>query len=423
MHGLIPPIDLSLTVIVLAFFQILLPIVSVLTGLYFAYMFLTKPGRPIRPLPTVPPVKRILVLAPARNEENVINRLLNSLKAINYPADLIDVLVIADNCSDNTAGVVRAAGFNVVERTDPTGQSKAHALHWAFFTQGYVDAGYDAITILDADTVIDPDFFLYVEERLREGAQIVQGCRKAINAGDSILTSTMSIIYSFESRLWFVTHNNHNRSVSLVGTGSTVTCEHIKKIGFSIRTLVEDSEFSIQSILAGDNIQFSDEAKLWAEIPPTFKLLWRQLRRWFSGQIACGQIYLPALWKKVRQERGGHALMMVFAMIIPFNCTIGLVQIVLSTITMVEMLGGFFSPWMLVTSLLINQIIGMVSAIAILILDSRFNRAHFKEIWKGILLFPFWGPFMGIIYLTSYIHPKKKWDLMDHNVLEPEAQP
>lgn len=58
-----------------------------------------------------PPTKRFLVLLPARNEANVMNRLMSNLRQINYPSELIDFLVIADNCSDNTADVVREAGL------------------------------------------------------------------------------------------------------------------------------------------------------------------------------------------------------------------------------------------------------------------------------------------------------------------------
>jgi cellulose synthase/poly-beta-1,6-N-acetylglucosamine synthase-like glycosyltransferase len=413
--GFILPLELPLTIVILIFVQVLLPIVSVLTGVYFLIIFLSSPRRPKRPLPTGTPVKRILVLVPARNEAKVINRLLDSLRQVSYPAGLLDVLVLADNCTDQTADVAREAGFKVMVRNDLSGQSKAFALHWAFYRQNLINAGYDAITILDADSIVDPNFFRYVEAELRQGTQVIQGNRGALNTGESVFTSAMSILYSFESRLWYTPHANHNLSTLLLGSGSTIACEHLRLIGWDIRTLVEDAEFSIQTVLAGVHIQFCDEARLQAEIPPTLRLIWRQLRRWFSGQIACGRFYLPAIWNKVWQDRGGQASLHLVTLIIPFNCTLGLLQIFLSAVTSYELVGGNVPLPVLLSGLLINQLSGMAAALFVLHMDGRLKANQLKSLWKGILVFPYWSLFMGLIYLVSFLFPKKKWELMDHN--------
>ena len=416
MHGLIFPFELSLTLIILGFLQILLPIVSILTSIYFVFIFFTRPRRIRHPLPPGPPGKRILVVIPARNEESVIHRVLDNLRNINYPSHLIDIIVIADNCSDRTADVVRDAGYEVMVRNDLSGQSKAKALHWFFYDEGKLDSGYDAITILDADTVVEPDFFLHVEGRLRDGAKIVQGNRRALNPGDSIFSSVVGIMYAFESRLWYVPHTNHGLSTLILGTGVTITCDHLRLIGWDIRTLVEDAEFTIQSVLAGEKVQFCDEAVMYAETPVTLKLLWRQLRRWFSGQIDCGRFYLPAIWQKVREERGGQASILLVTLIIPFNCTLGVIQILVSFGTTYQLVGGRISPIAMISGLLANQLIGMGAAMVILILDNCVKPGFLKKFWKGILIFPYWSIFLGIIYIVSYIHPKKVWVPMEHNI-------
>lgn len=416
MYGIILPFELSITIIILIFLQIMLPLLSFLTGIYFLYIIISSPKRPKHPLPPGAPTKRILVLAPARNEANVINRLLDNLRQINYPRGLIDFLVIADNCSDNTAEVVREAGFNVLERHDLSTQSKADALNWAFYDQGLLEAGYDAISIVDSDCILNPDFFLYVEAKLRDGAQVIQGNRGSLNYDESFLTSAMSIFFSFENRLWWVPHSNHGLSTVLLGSGSTITCAHLRNIGWNIRTLGEDTEFSIQTILSGVNIHYIDEAKVLAETPPTLKMFWRQQRRWFSTQIACSRFFLPAIWRKFRQDRGGQASSLLIQLLLPFNSIIGLVQLFLGVFTTYELLGGRLPLSTLLTGLLINQLIGMCAALLILLLDSRLNWQQVKKLWKGILFFPYWSLFMGFIYLVTFIFPKKKWDLMVHNV-------
>lgn len=85
-----------------------------------------------------------------------------------YPADQLDVVVLADRCTDAT--VVRAAGARVLERTSgPAG--KAHVLRYVFARVGIDDV--DAIVVLDADKVLCQGFFEGLAARLTEGAGVV----------------------------------------------------------------------------------------------------------------------------------------------------------------------------------------------------------------------------------------------------------
>ena len=59
---------------------------------------------------------RYAVIISARNERVVIGQLLQSIKNQNYPSQLIDIFVVADNCSDDTAQIAREAGAIVYER-------------------------------------------------------------------------------------------------------------------------------------------------------------------------------------------------------------------------------------------------------------------------------------------------------------------
>ncbi|MEP7112575.1 MAG: hypothetical protein ABI862_04875 [Ilumatobacteraceae bacterium] len=73
-------------------------------------------GRP-RP-PVVAPSKRFVILVQAHDEELVIGRALDAFRGLDYPADLFSVHVVADNCSDRTAEIVRGHGFDAHERDD-----------------------------------------------------------------------------------------------------------------------------------------------------------------------------------------------------------------------------------------------------------------------------------------------------------------
>ena len=75
---------------------------------------------------------KFMAVIPARNEENVIINLIKSLKEQNYPKEMLDIYVIADNCTDNTAQKARENGAIVLERFDSTRRSKGYALEWFF---------------------------------------------------------------------------------------------------------------------------------------------------------------------------------------------------------------------------------------------------------------------------------------------------
>src|ERR1700729_11705 len=98
--------------------------VMYLVVLTFAAMFWNR-----RP-PRCQPARRFALLVPAHNEEELLPRLLASAVELTYPAELFDIHVVADNCTDDTVNVADQAGARVHERHDMVLQGKGHALHW-----------------------------------------------------------------------------------------------------------------------------------------------------------------------------------------------------------------------------------------------------------------------------------------------------
>ena len=101
---------------------------------------------------------RYAAIISARNEEEVIGDLIRTLKEQNYPKELLDVYVVADNCTDDTAGVSRKAGAIVYERFNKVQVGKGYALDW-LFKRIFADKGeqtYDGFFVFDADNLVDP---------------------------------------------------------------------------------------------------------------------------------------------------------------------------------------------------------------------------------------------------------------------------
>lgn len=410
------PIALSQMDLILLLLQVVLSLIPAATGLYFAWAFLRAPFRKAVSADGFRPRHRILVLVPARNEQNVIRNVLSSLAAVRYPRDLLDVRVLADNCTDNTAAIAEAAGFQVLERHDLSSQTKAGALRWAFEDMGLLHAGYDAISIIDADNTVDPDFFLQADRKLQEGADVVQGRRDAMNPGDSALSAMMDIMTAMENRLVNVPLENRGRSYFIYGTGNVIRCSHLLRVGWKIRTLAEDAEFTVHTALAGGKVLYCDDARCQAEMASSFPMLWRQQRRWVSGQLECLRTYLPAIVQRAKADRGGPALSLLMSLTIPFTCMVGLIQAFLGPLTSWMVFGSLLSAEWILGCLAVNQLAGMCVGAAILALDGRLRSGSIR----GIVLFPWAYALFGMIGILSLFRPQRTWKPVAHGLQSPQ---
>ena len=117
---------------------------------------LTKPKK----YPDAKKNHRYAVLISARNEEKVIGNLVDSIKKQDYPSELIDVFVVADNCTDNTYSVAKNAGAIAYERFNTELKGKSYALDYLLgkINEEYGDKGYEAYFIFDADNLLDKNY-------------------------------------------------------------------------------------------------------------------------------------------------------------------------------------------------------------------------------------------------------------------------
>ena len=196
---------------------------------------------------------KFMAVIPARNEENVIQNLIKSIKMQNYPQDLIDIYVIADNCTDDTAKISRLAGATVFERYNETQRSKGYALEWFFdiISVRYPDK-YDAFCVFDADNIVQNNFFNIMNQKLCQGEVIVQGYRDIKNAEDNWLTGCYALFYWTMNKCYHLARYRLGLSPLINGTGFMVAMSVLNETnGWHTETLTEDIEFSLNSIARG----------------------------------------------------------------------------------------------------------------------------------------------------------------------------
>jgi cellulose synthase/poly-beta-1,6-N-acetylglucosamine synthase-like glycosyltransferase len=244
---------------------------------------------------------RFAVVLPARNEAGVVGYLVRSLMNQSYPREMFDVFVIPNDCTDGTAGVALAAGARVIECGVET-HSKGDVLRFAFSEIPKVGT-YDAYCILDADNLAAPGFLRAANDSLNAGWEICQGFRDSKNPADSWVAGSTSVFFWMMNRFYNRSRAALGMSAALNGTGIILRASLVERLGWNVRTLTEDLEYSAICALNGVKIGYAEDAVIYDEQPIGLGDSMVQRRRWFSGGMQC----FRALGKGLLKRRSLHA--------------------------------------------------------------------------------------------------------------------
>lgn len=235
------------------------------------------------------PEIKFAIIVPAHNEATCISRTLESLKGIDYPPYLYDVVVVADNCNDNTAELVREAGLQCLERHDPSKRGKGYALEYAI--SALINRDYAAFVIVDADSIVDANFLRSMNSRLLSGQKVIQAYDGLSNPDASALTYLFLVGNIIENKLFYEAKSRVGLSATLRGNGMCFSREIILKHPWNAYSVTEDTEYTIGLVQQGVKIYFAPEAKVLAKQPETLHQAHIQRVRWASGNIKISKGY------------------------------------------------------------------------------------------------------------------------------------
>jgi cellulose synthase/poly-beta-1,6-N-acetylglucosamine synthase-like glycosyltransferase len=240
-------------------------------------------------------LRRFAVLVPAHNEEGVIERLLANLSRLDYPAELVDVCVVADNCDDATAALASACGARVYERFDESQRAKGFALRWLIQQLELENRTYDAFVVVDADSVVAENFLQCMNARLEGGAQAIQAYYAVLNPDQSSVAGLRFAALAAVHYLRPLGRSAFGLSVGLKGNGMCFAAPILKRFAWQWFTLAEDVEFHLVLVEQGISVEFAPETWVKADMPVTFRQAASQNARWERGRLQLIRQHVPRL--------------------------------------------------------------------------------------------------------------------------------
>ena len=396
-------------------------VVGFILFLCYSYqIFYTIVPFSIKARPHKVPIKKnkIAILIAARNEEKVIGNLLSSINNQDYDADFLEVVVIADNCTDNTAKIARECGATVFERFNKKEIGKGYALDYAIskLRKEGVWQEIDGIIVLDADNVLTPNYITEMNKTRSDGYEAFTSYRNSKNYGDNWISAGYGLWYIRESKFLHYARMLLHSSCAISGTGFFVSRALLDKFnGWKFYLLTEDIEFSIFAIINGVKIGCCINAELFDEQPITFKQSYKQRLRWSKGFFQVWQKHGKALVKGIFKHRKFAFFDMTMNIMPAFILTVMLLSTSVSAIIFGIL--GIGNPAPVIKSLFgyISFTYSIMFLMGLITIISEWKKIHTTDAKKILYLFLF-PVFMYTYIPISIIALFKKvgWDPIHH---------
>lgn len=365
-------------------------------------------------------MNKFAVIVSARNESDVIEEFIHTVDLQDYPSDLIDVYVIADNCSDDTAQKARIAGAHVYERFDNKKVGKGYALDFLFKILRSRKTKYDGYFIFDADNLLSRNYISEMNKVFNRKYKIVTSYRNSKNYDSNWISAGYSLWFLRESKYLNYARMLLNNSCAVSGTGFLISSEIIdKNNGWKYHLLTEDIEFTIDSIINGEKIGYCNSACFYDEQPTSFRDSWNQRMRWSKGFYQVFFKYGYNLFKSIFKNRDFSCydmfmtispMMLISIVMILFNSSIFLYSLISNDFQTSKLAIGYVLSYFLNTYLMM-YLLGLLTTI------TEWNRIQCKGYKKICYTFTF--PIFMFTYMPisiCSIFKKVEWKQIKHNI-------
>ena len=311
------------------------------------------PARKAKSAETTP---RSTILMPAHNEEAVIGEILEQLQP--HLSDQIDLLVIADNCSDATAEIARSKGATVLERFHDTDRGKGFALDYGMTHLSQNPP--EIVVMMDADCTVEAGGIEKIARTAKATNRPVQAVylqKTPDNPGGKDYISAFAFLVKNLVRPKGL--YNLGQPALLTGSGMAFPWEIIRNAPLASGNIVEDMQLGYDLALAGHSPLLAPDVTVWGELPQQRTAATTQRTRWEHGHIQTLISQCPRLIKGAVTNLRFDLLALALDLFIPPLALLVLLWLVGVGVT--AMVGLLGVGWLPVTILGIAGLMLMVA--------------------------------------------------------------
>jgi cellulose synthase/poly-beta-1,6-N-acetylglucosamine synthase-like glycosyltransferase len=344
---------------------------------------------------------RIAVLMPAHDERAVIAETIAGVAPQLQSNDVL--LVVADNCSDDTAALARSAGATVIERSDPERRGKGYAL--AFGLEHLASAPPDVVVIVDADCAVATggiERLACLAKRTDRPVQADYLLQPPANPNGVTVVSALAFIVKNRVR----PRGLHALGLPclLTGTGMAFPWQVIRKAPPTEGNLVEDMMMGLDLAELGHAPRLCPEVFVTSVLPERLKAASAQRRRWEHGHLATLLRHGPRLI--ARGLRRGSVELLALGldlMVPPLALLVLLVGFALCLSALAAWLGASALP-----ALILLASFAMIST-GVLVAWFAYGRATLRA--RHLLAIPLYAAWKVPLYLSFLLRGRHaKWE-------------
>lgn len=246
---------------------------------------------------------KVTVMVPAHNEERVITMTVEHILRMNYPQDKIQLIVIADNCTDNTAKKLyelknnpdyQSRDFMIMERKGTGGKSGA-------LNDALSHATGEWICIYDADAAPERNALLFLVDKALEDPETygaVFGRNKARNRAQNFLSKCINLELVTAQRIYHTGMWELFKLGTIPGTNFIIKTELIREIGgWDEDAITEDTAISFDILSRGQLIALAPQAEAYQQEPEDLRVYMKQRERWAKGNYSVVMDHILELFK------------------------------------------------------------------------------------------------------------------------------
>jgi len=269
---------------------LLLPFLLVMFDIFFRIVFLTVVSFPKKQKKTEFDSGinnfSILFVLPAHNEERILEKNLEILHTQLMYENNVDLLLLADHCSDTTVDIALRNGVQVVVRIDGD-FGKGRALSWLVTEKKEILDDYDLIVVIDADTLIAEDFCTVVRKVFSakaDSVQVVQSYVEPVNSNGQSLASLAAFSEILSQEIDDKARLRLGWTSPLRGTGMVFQREIFLRACQNLQTQVDDIEISLHLADMDIQVVYCPDLKIFDPKSVNMLELASQRGRWLKGQ-------------------------------------------------------------------------------------------------------------------------------------------